>query len=96
MPPPKRGGEPSSFWSTAGDAMSLGTTLALCAIIPFVVGKWVGERYGHADAGAIAGLALGVAAAGVELARTVKRLNRSSRASDAKERPRDDDASDGR
>jgi hypothetical protein len=83
--------------ATVGDMSSLALTLALCVLLGFLAGKWVGKRFGHEDIGVLGGMAVGITAAGVELARSVKRLNRlSSRNAPTRKNGRsDDDAPDG-
>jgi len=68
---------------------SLALTLAFCVLIGFLVGRWVGKRLGHEDVGVLGGMAVGIAAAGVELARSLRRLRHALTR-------RDDDSSDKR
>lgn len=70
------GEESPSFWSLVGELSSLALTLALCVFIGFLAGRWLGRRFGSEDVGVLVGLAVGITAAGVELARGVQRLKR--------------------
>lgn len=56
----------------------LGMTLGICVILPVLVGRWLGLKWGNESAGVLLGLALGIAAAARELYRVVKRLNRNT------------------
>ncbi|MBM3216515.1 hypothetical protein FJZ36_16575 [Candidatus Poribacteria bacterium] len=84
------------FWASVGELTSLGLTLGLCVLLPVFGGWWLGKRFGHEDVGLLLGLALGIAAGGVELSRTIQRLNQVSRERGAsKGREDSDDGTDG-
>lgn len=70
--------ESPSFWSLVGELSSLALTLAFCVLIGFLAGRWLGRRLGNEEVGILGGLAVGITAAGVELARSTRRLKRFS------------------
>jgi hypothetical protein len=59
-----------------GDLISLGMVFPICIFTGFFLGRWVGGKLGHPDAGKLTGLVWGIAAAFWELYKTTERLNR--------------------
>ena len=59
----------------AGEAVSLAMTLAVCVLIGFLAGRWIGGKLGNADLGTVVGLMIGVFAAAWELIKTVCKMN---------------------
>ena len=72
-------GDPKSLWGPVGEVTSLAMTLAICVIVGLVGGRWIGKKLGSQDVGTLAGVAFGVTAAGYELRRVVRRLERFAR-----------------
>ncbi|MDE0021148.1 MAG: AtpZ/AtpI family protein [Candidatus Poribacteria bacterium] len=58
-----------------GEAVSLAMTLAVCVLIGFIGGRWIGGKLGNADLGTVIGLMIGVFAAAWELIKTVRKMN---------------------
>ncbi len=58
-----------------GEAVSLAMTLAVCVLIGFLGGRWIGGKLGNADLGTVIGLMIGVFAAAWELIKTVRKMN---------------------
>lgn len=58
-----------------GEAVSLAMTLAVCVLIGFLGGRWIGGKLGNADLGTVVGLMIGVFAAAWELIKTVRKMN---------------------
>ncbi len=50
-------------------------TLAVCVLIGFLGGRWIGGKLGNADLGTVVGLMIGVVAAAWELIKTVRKMN---------------------
>lgn len=73
---PSPSGDSKSPWGPVGELSALAMTLALCVIIGLVGGRWLGKKLGSEDVGTLAGVAFGVVAAGYELRRVARRLQR--------------------
>ena len=82
--------------AAAGDLTSLAMTLAICVLVGLLGGRWIGQKLGSEDAGTLGGVAFGVVAAGYELRRVLRRLERrSGSAPRSAALDQDDDDNDG-
>ena len=88
-------GDGKSPWGPVGELTPLAMTLAICVVLGLLGGRWIGRKLGSEDAGTLAGVAFGVAAAGYELRRVVRRLERYSRPTQPSDRRDEGEADDG-
>ena len=58
-----------------GDLMGLGMVFPIAIALGFFIGRWVGGKFGHPQAGMWIGLVWGVATGFWELFKTTKRLD---------------------
>ncbi|HJV48521.1 MAG TPA: AtpZ/AtpI family protein [Geothrix sp.] len=59
-----------------GQLASLGTVIPIAIVLGFFIGRWIGRKLGHPEAGQWIGLVWGLATAGWELFKTMQRLDR--------------------
>ncbi|MDA1193189.1 MAG: AtpZ/AtpI family protein [Candidatus Poribacteria bacterium] len=73
-----------------GELTSLAMTLALCVLIGYGGGKWIGGKFDHETTGILVGLGVGIAAATLEITRVIKRFYGST----SHKRAKDEGSSD--
>ncbi|MBK8727290.1 MAG: AtpZ/AtpI family protein [Holophagaceae bacterium] len=73
--PGKGGADPKerALW---GDLVSLGMVFPIAIVLGWFLGKWIGGKLGHPEAGSLIGLFWGVATGFYELYKVTMRLNR--------------------
>jgi len=73
--PGREGGDPKerALW---GDLLSLGMVFPIAIVLGWFIGKWVGGKLGHPEAGALIGLLWGVVTGFYELYKVTMRMNR--------------------
>jgi hypothetical protein len=59
LKPDRKGGDPKerALW---GDLMSLGMVFPIAILLGWFIGKWIGGKLGHPEAGSLIGLVWGV------------------------------------
>lgn len=65
--------QPNTTRQVVGDALQLGASIVLAIFIGFGLGFWLDEKYGTLPILSIIGFLLGVAAAGLNVWKAVKR-----------------------
>ena len=58
-----------------GDLISLGMVFPIAIVLGYFIGKWVGGKLGHPEAGSLIGLFWGVATGFYELYKVTQRMN---------------------
>ncbi|GIX05829.1 MAG: hypothetical protein KatS3mg115_0232 [Candidatus Poribacteria bacterium] len=65
-----------SQWVKLSEYSALALTLAFCVLLGLFGGRWIGRKLGNEEVGTLVGLLIGIAAAGVELYRAVREIDR--------------------